>query len=50
MAPSSTYRERSVCHQDFAVSKRDEVYSVERIGDRGDPCGVPLWMGKGLET
>jgi hypothetical protein len=49
MAPSSTYRERLAYHQDFAVSKRDEVYSTERIGDRGDPCGVLLWMGKGSE-
>ncbi len=30
-------------------AKRGEVYSAERIGERGDPCGVPYDMGKGSD-
>jgi hypothetical protein len=50
MAPSSMYRERSACSQLLAISRRGEVYNAERIGDRGDPYGVPFRMGKGWET
>ena len=50
MAPSSTYRERLACRHCLAVSRRDAVYNTERIGDKGDPYGVPFKTGNGSET
>ena len=46
----SMYSNRSLCIQLFAISRRDDVYNAERIGERGDPWGVPLRIGKGGET
>jgi hypothetical protein len=30
------------------VSRREEVYKVESIGEREGPCGVPLRIEKGV--
>ena len=31
-------------------SSNGEVYNAERMGDNGDPCGVPFMTGNGSET
>ena len=31
------------------VSRREEVYKVESIGEREGPCGVPLRIEKGVD-
>ena len=30
-------------------SRSDAVYKAERMGDRGEPCGVPLYMWQGSD-
>ena len=50
MAPSSTYMESAACSHDLLVCKRNDVNKAERIGERGDPCGVPSGMGKGSDV
>src|SRR6266851_8744009 len=44
MALSSTYNVRSLWIQEAVRVSRGEVYSAERIGERGDPWGVPYVM------
>ena len=47
MAPSSTYSDRDEwCHEELRVS-RYEVKIALKIGDNGEPCGVPSGIGKG---
>jgi hypothetical protein len=50
MAPSSTYIVRSRNDHVFVISKRLAVYIAERIGDKGEPCGVPLVISKGWDS
>jgi len=49
MAPSSTYKVRSRCDHAFVRSSSVLVYSVDSMGDRGEPCGVPVSIGKASE-
>jgi hypothetical protein len=42
--------ERSQCVHRSDASIRDEVYSAERIGESGEPWGVPFKMGKGDDS
>jgi hypothetical protein len=49
IAPSSTYRVRSRCIHHKARSRRDAVYRAERMGDKGELCGVLLCMWQGSE-
>src|SRR6266853_3249825 len=44
MALSSTYIVRSWWVQDSVKASKGEVYSAERMGERGDPCSVPYAM------
>ena len=47
IAPSSTYRDRDEwVHVALSVSRND-VYIAERIGERGEPWGVPSGTVKG---
>ena len=47
IAPSSTYSESEECvHLELRVSRND-VYMAERMGDRGEPWGVPSGTVKG---
>ena len=42
MAPSSTYMLRPHCfHVELISFRRGEVKSVDRMGERGEPWGVP---------
>jgi hypothetical protein len=50
MAPSSTYIVRSWCLHVVAISNKLAVYNADSIGERGDPWGVPLWIGKGPDV
>ena len=50
MAPSSTYMESAACSHDLLAWRRNEVNRAERIGERGDPCGVPSGIGKGSDV
>ena len=47
MAPSTTYNDSDECLQEELRVSKYEVKMALRIGDRGDPCGVPSGMGKG---
>jgi hypothetical protein len=47
IAPSSTYMVRSLCSQVVADSIRLAVYRADKIGDRGEPWGVPCVIPKG---
>ena len=50
IAPSSTYMESTACSHDLLAWRRNDVNRAERIGERGDPCGVPSGMGKGSDV
>jgi len=41
IAPSSTYVERDLNFHVSATRRRGRMYRVERMGDMGEPCGVP---------
>jgi hypothetical protein len=50
MAPSSTYSWTVLSvHVELRWRIKAEVYVAERMGDNGDPCGVPDSTGKGEE-
>jgi hypothetical protein len=50
MAPSSTYSWTVLSvHVELRWRIMAEVYVAERMGDNGDPCGVPDSTGKGEE-
>ena len=34
----------------FDASRSEDVYKVDKTGDRGEPCGVPVVMLKGSEV
>jgi hypothetical protein len=47
IAPSSTYSDRDEwAHVELSFSKK-EVKMALKMGDRGDPCGVPSGTGNG---
>ena len=50
IAPSSTYIESAACSHDLLVWRRNDVNRAERMGERGDPYGVPSRMGKGSDV
>jgi len=50
IAPSSTYMVRSQRDHLLVISKRLAVYIADRMGDRGEPCGVPLIISNGSDT
>ena len=47
IAPSSTYKERAECVQLALRVSKNDVYMAERIGERGEPWGVPSGTVKG---
>jgi hypothetical protein len=50
IAPSSTYMVRSLRAHVLVISSRLAVYIADKMGDRGEPYGVPLVISKDLET
>jgi hypothetical protein len=50
MAPSSTYNMRSLWDQHIAMSRREAMYKANKMGERGEPCGIPLWTAHGAEV
>jgi hypothetical protein len=44
------YIERSQYIHCLEASIRDKVYKAERIGESGEPWGVPFRMGKGDDS
>jgi hypothetical protein len=31
------------------MSRREAMYKADRIGERGEPCSIPLWTAHGAE-
>ena len=50
IAPSSTYMVRSLKAHVLVISNRLAVYIMDSMGDKGEPCGVPLVISKDSET
>jgi hypothetical protein len=50
IAPSSTYMVRSLRAHILVISNKLVVYIMDKMGDKGDSCGVPLVISNDSET
>ena len=50
IAPSSTYIESAACTHALLACSKNDVKRAERMGERGEPCGVPSGIGNGSEV